>query len=203
MKIRLYVEGGPQGVDTDGLRRFRSAFKQYFEHFDPQLKSLDVIARGATERTIKNYAEGVRRHAAEGVVALLVDSDTPVTASSPAKHLASKLDGAKVPNDARANVFLMVQCMEAWLITDVAALENCYGAKAREMKLPADPDVEAIPKKDLFAALNSLAKNTPIGRYHKIHHAARILAVLSPELVAKRSKHAQKLHEFLRRSLIA
>lgn len=203
MKIRLYVEGGPQGVDPESLRRFRAGFKQYFQRLDPKLKSLDVIAKGSTERTIKNYVEGVRRHTAEGVVALLVDSDTPVTVSSPAQHLTSKLDAAKVPNDARANIFLMVQCMEAWLITDVAALEKCYGAKARTMKLPANPDVEAIPKKDLFVALDSLAKDTPIGRYHKINHAARILAVLRPELVAKRSKHAQKLHEFLRHSLVA
>lgn len=199
MKIRLYVEGGPQNVDADSLRRFRAGFKQYFERLDPQLKSLDVVAKGSTDRTIKNYAEGCRRFASEGTVALLVDSDAPVTASSPAMHLAAKLDAAKIPNGTRANVFLMVQCMEAWLITDVAALEKCYGVKARTMKLPANPDVEAIPKKDLFAALDSLAKDTPIGRYQKIHHAARILAVLRPELVAKRSRHAQELHEFLLR----
>jgi hypothetical protein len=201
VRIRLYVEGGPQGVDTGGLRRFRAAFKQYFERLDPHLNSIEVVAKGSTGKATKHYAEGVRQFAPQTAVALLVDSDSPVQASSPALHLGPKLDAANVPREARANVFLMVQCMEAWLVCDIAALEKCFGSGVRGARLPANPDIEAVPKKDLFAALESLAKETPIGRYHKVHHATRILAVLRPNLVEKRSKHALKLHEFLRRTV--
>jgi hypothetical protein len=195
--VRLYVEGGPVGADAEGVRRFRTALKRHFERLDPRLKALELVARGSTDQTIKSYAEGVRQHSGDCRVALLVDSDAAVTASSPAQHLASKLDSANVPRDARANIFLMVQCMESWLVTDASAFVKCYGTKTRAPKLPQNPDIEAVPKRDVLEALESMAKSTPNGHYHKIRDGARILAELRPEVVAKRSKHARSLHEFL------
>jgi hypothetical protein len=201
VKIKVYVEGGPRGVDADGVRSIRKAFKQHFERLDPRLKTLDVVARGSTDQTIKSYSDGVRQDSSEYSVALLVDSDAVVTANTPAMHIQAKLDAAHVAPADRENIFLMVQCMEAWLVTDPTALEKCFGAKARDIKLPPNPNIEAVPIKDILAALDSAARSTPTRHYHKIRDGARILAELNPELVAKRSKHAVALHEFLRRSV--
>lgn len=201
MRIRLYVEGGPVGVDAEGVRSIRKAFKQHFERLDPRLKSLVVVVSGSTDQTIKSFAEGKHEYYPDYCVALLVDSDAPVSASSPGKHLESKLNSAAISQDAQSEVFLMVQCMEAWLVTDVVALEKCFGNKVREIKFPANPNIEAVPKKDILAALNVAAKVRPARHYHKIRDGAKILAELSPKLVAERSKHASALHEFLRRSV--
>lgn len=201
MKVRIYVEGGPKGADADGVRAFRNAFKQHFQQLDPKLKSLDVISYGSTDQTMKSYAEGVRQFSESCSVALLVDADAPVTSRTPAMHLQAKLDSAKVPQNARLNIFLMVQCMEAWLVTDAAALQNCFGNKLRANALPSNSDIEAVSKKDVLAALDAVVKPTPTGRYRKVEHGARILAKLNPKSVGDRSRHAKSLHEFLRSSL--
>jgi Domain of unknown function (DUF4276) len=201
VKVRIYVEGGPKGVDADGVRNFRNAFKRHFQQLDQGLKTMDVISHGSTEQTIKSYAQGVDLYSSDCAVALLVDSDAAVTAETPAKHLQAKLDSANVPSNARKNIFLMVQCMESWLVTDAAALGDCFGSKFRAAVLPANPDIEAVSKKDVLAALDAAVKPTPTGRYRKVEHGARILAKLNPETVANRSRHATSLHTFLRDSL--
>jgi uncharacterized protein DUF4276 len=201
VKVRIYVEGGPKGADVDGVRNFRNAFKQHFQQLDQGLKTMDVISYGSTEQTVKSYAQGVRLYSPDCAVALLVDADAPVTANSAAGHLADKLDLASVPANARKNIFLMVQCMESWLVTDAAALRGCFGQKLRANILPPNLDIEAVSKKDVFAALDAAVKPTPTKRYHKVEHGAKILAKLKPGLVGKRSRHAKSLYAFLLNSL--
>lgn len=198
MKVRLYVEGGPVGVHSDALRAFRAAFKKHLVRLDPRLKDMDVVARGSIHNTIKGYAEGFRQFSPECRVALLVDSDGPVAASSCAEHLKPKLDAAGVPAEARAALFLMVQCMESWFIADVEALRKCFGSKFRGQSLPRHIEVEAVPVGNVLAALQEAIKLTPSAKYHKVRHGTRVLESLNPDQVSARSRHARALHEFLR-----
>jgi hypothetical protein len=203
VRVRLYVEGGPRGANAEGLREIRKAFKQHFERIDSRLASMEVVAKGSTDQTIKGYVEGVRQFSSESAVALLVDSETPVSVGDAAKHLEAKLDSRNVPTAARKNIFLMVQCFEAWLVTDAAVLEKCFGNKLRSNALPKNPDVEAVPKADIFVALRDAIKPTPAKRYNKVRHGAQILAVLSPVRVGERASHARDLHRFLQNSVNA
>jgi len=203
VRVRIYVEGGPKSAHADGLRRFRNGFKQHLAQLDPRLRTLDVSPCGSTEDTIRDFARAVREHEPDCWIALLVDSDTPVIFDTPAKHLQAKLDSARVPRDARENIFLMVQCMESWLVTDVEALKKCFGNDLRERSLPKNQNIEEVPKKDVLAALEAAVKRTPAGRYHKIQHGAKILTELRPEFVGQRSVHASNLYSFLRHSVLA
>jgi hypothetical protein len=200
VKVRIYVEGGPKGAHADGLRRFKNGFKQHLVRLDSRLSTLDVSPCGSTEETIRDYARAVREDGQDCKIALLVDSDALVTAKSPAEHLQAKLNSAKISPDARVNIFLMVQCMEAWLITDVAAVEKCFGPIANAIRFPQNQDIEAVPIRDILASLDAVAKRTPTGHYHKIRDGAKILAELKPEQVGPRSRHARDLHAFLRRA---
>lgn len=200
MRLRIYVEGGPKSCHADGLRRFKNGFKQHLARLDPLLNTLDVSPCGSTEDTIRDFAHALREQKPGCIVGLLVDSDAPVTADSPAKYLQSKLDSANIPQDARANIFLMVQCMESWLVTDVAALEKCFGKSLKASALPKNPNIEAVSKRDVLDSLASAVKPTSKGPYHKIRHGAEILAALDPECVDRRSGHARDLHAFLRHS---
>lgn len=184
-------------MNANGLRRFRGAFKRHLERLDPLLKNLEVVARGSTEHTIKSYVEGVRQFSPQCSVALLVDADGPVM-GTPAKHIEAKLNSAHAPAQARNNIFLMVQCMESWLIADANALASCFGNKLRPRALPQNPDIELVARRDVASALDDAVKGTPAGQYRKVRDAIKILEKLSPEAVAKRSKHARMLHEFLR-----
>ncbi len=201
MKVRLYVEGSPKGTHANGLRLFRNGFKQHLVKLDPRLKAMEVSPCGSTEETIRDYARAVRENRADFVPSLLVDSDTPVTADSPAEHLRAKLDSANVQRDARGNIFLIVQCMESWFVTDPTALKACFGGQFRENALPPSRDIETVAKKDILTALEAAVKPTPTGRYHKIQHGSKILAKLNPDTVAQRSRHASDLYAFLRNSV--
>lgn len=202
MKVRLYVEGSPKGMHANGLRLFRNGFKQHLVKLDPRLKTMEVSPCGSTEETIRDYARAVRENRADFVPSLLVDSETPVTANSPAEHLRIKLDSADVKRDARTNIFLMVQCMESWFVTDPTALKACFGNQLRENALPPTQDIEATSKKGVLAALKSAVQATPSEDYHKVQHGAKILANLNPEAVARRSSHARDLYAFLRNSVL-
>jgi hypothetical protein len=170
---------------------------------DPRLKAMEVSPCGSTVETIRDFARAVRENGPDFVPSLLVDSDAAVTANSPAEHLRAKLESAHVPRDARANIFLMVQCTESWFVTDATALKECFGDQLRENALPASQDIEAVSKTDVLNALKAAIQVTPAGSYHKVNHGARILANLNPDAVAKRSRHASDLHAFLRKSLDA
>lgn len=197
MKVRLYVEGGPKGTHANGLRLFRNSFKQHLMKLDPKLRAMDVSPCGSTEETIRDYSRAIRENRGDAIESMLVDSDTPVTTNSPAEHLRTKLESANVPKEGRANVFMMVQCMESWFVTDAAALKMCFGNELREKSLPANIDIEAVPKTSVLADLNTAVQTTPAGSYHKIRHGAKILSELKPDTVAKRSRHARELHTFL------
>ncbi|MFP5237704.1 MAG: DUF4276 family protein [Acidobacteriota bacterium] len=201
MKVRLYVEGGPKGVHADGLRRFKSGFKQHLGRLDPRLSNIEISPCGSTVETIRDFARAARQCGDDCIVALLVDADAPVVKESPARHLADKLSAANIPREHQTNIFLMVQCMEAWLLIDRRALEKCYGRTARDAKLPSTLDIETITARDLVALLDAMAKGTATGKYHKVRDAARILTELNPEIVAQRSRHARELHQFLRQSV--
>ena len=198
MKVQLYVEGGPKGAHADGLRSFRNRFKKHLIRLDSRLHTLEVSPCGSTDETIRDYAHALRENRPDCIVVLLVDSDAPVVAANPAKYLQAKLDFAKVPANARENVFLMVQCMEAWLVTDADALGKCFGKKLKRSALPRNPNIEEVRKKDVLDKLASAVKPTPSGPYHKIQHGAKILAELKPDIVGKRSGNARRFYAFLR-----
>ena len=154
MRLRIYIEGGSKGSHADGLRAFKNGFKQHLVRLSPMLKALEVSPCGSTDETIRDFARAVREDEKDCIVALLADADASVAEnSSPALHLQTKLDSGKVPQKARVNVFLMVQCMESWLVTDTAAIKKCFGEKTRTGDLPKHPDIEAVAKQDILAAL--------------------------------------------------
>ena len=131
MKVRLYVEGGSKSGNAQGFRLFRAGFKQHLSKLHPRLNTLEVSPCGSTDEAIRDFARAARERPSECILALLVDSESPVTTGSPARHLQEKLDSAHIPQEARENAFLMVQCMESWLVTDMVALEKCFGPRTR------------------------------------------------------------------------
>jgi len=92
VKVQLYVEGGPKGAHADGLRSFRNGFKKHLIRLDSRLHTLEVSPCGSTDETIRDYAHALRENRPDCIVVLLVDSDAPVVAANPAKHLQAKLD---------------------------------------------------------------------------------------------------------------
>ncbi len=71
----------------------------------------------------------------------------------------SEMDGpAKEVSDHSCH--LMVQVMEAWLISDPEALKRFYGNGFRISAIPKNPNVEVIAKSRVYRALYAATNKT-------------------------------------------
>jgi hypothetical protein len=86
----------------------------------------------------------------------------------------------------------MVQAMEAWFHADKDALGEYYGQGFRLAGLSQRPDVENIPKADLFAGLQRATKDCKKGEYSKGEHSFQILAQIDPAKVRAASPFADR-----------
>jgi len=133
---------------------------------------------------------------------LLVDSEEPVCSESPWAHLQQG-DGWKRPSGATEDhCHLMVQCMETWFLADVPALSAFYGKGFAPNALPANKNLEAVSKRDVFDALEKATRDTRTkGPYGKTTHSFRILNEIDPGKVRKVSKWADRFFATLDRML--
>jgi hypothetical protein len=132
---------------------------------------------------------------------LLVDSEGPLTAA-PTEHIV-RGDGAarELAGIADDQVHLMVEAMEAWIVSDASALSGYYGQGFQASALPRNRNIEKVPKQQLFTALEAATRGTQKGRYHKTHHAPELIERLAPATVRKRAPHCDRLFEMLENSL--
>ena len=86
----------------------------------------------------------------------------------------------------------MVQVMESWFLADVDTLESFYGQGFRRRSLPANPNIEDIPKQDVDNGLVAATRDTSKGRYKKGAHSFKILESLDPARVMNASPHAKR-----------
>jgi len=200
-EICIYVEGGGDG------NAGRAAIRRGFGEFLRELRDLarqrrirwDIVACGPRGKALKAFSKALQ----EGTHAfnvLLVDSEGPVCAA-PWEHLAQR-DEWKKPEDAtQDHCHLMVQAMEAWFVADPDALAEYYGQGFKKGKLPRRRDVEAIAKSDLEPALKRATEETTKGRYHKIRHGAKLLALIDQAKVRARAPYCKRLFETLSKAL--
>jgi Domain of unknown function (DUF4276) len=129
---------------------------------------------------------------------LLIDSEAPATAANPWRHLQTR-DGWVRPGRATdSQCHLMVQCMEAWFLADRQALAGYFGQHFQESALPGNPNVEAVPKLDLFDGLGRATRQTSKGAYSKGKHSFPILGALDPAKVEAAAPSAKRFLDTLR-----
>lgn len=177
-KRELYVEGG--GVRNPSLAsECRRAFSKLFEAAGVPHRPR-VIACGGRKRAYDQFRDA--HDAGEVEAWLLVDSEEPVSASSPWTHVKErKGDGWERPPDATdEQLHFMHVCMETWLVADPDALAKVLGSKLDKSKLPPIASLERSNKQKLYDALSAAAKPTPSGDYGKGSHSFRVLAELAP-----------------------
>jgi hypothetical protein len=94
----------------------------------------------------------------------------------------------------------MVQAMEAWFHADKAMLQEYYGQGFRAAALSQRPDVETIPKVELFSGLRDATRDCQKGEYSKGEDSFKILARTDPAKVRAASPvHAERLFHVLDR----
>ncbi len=202
-EIAVYVEGGGHTVALkEELRRgFDALFVKERTKAREKRGSLRFICCGGRDEAYKAFKNALEVNS-KRVNALLVDSESeiaPVSADR-AKDGVIRLallrqkegigvrgqgDGWELSDDVAALVHLMVQCMEAWIVSDPDALGRFFKQGFKKSSLPKRTDLEQEPKADLHEKLKNATKDTQKGEYGKIKHASKLLAMIDPDEVAK------------------
>ncbi len=197
--LKIYVEGGG---DSDDLKtECRAAFAKFFEKAGLAGKMPRVVASGTRKDAYENYKQALK----EGNAAmLLVDSEEAVRTASKWEHVKQRTgDLWDMPDQGKEDhLYLMVQCMEAWLIADPDTLQDYFGEGFNAKALPAASrrqNVEAISKVEIYEALKKATQRcSQKGQYGKGAHSFKLLKLIDPQKVEKASAHAAQLLGYLR-----
>jgi hypothetical protein len=195
-EVRIYIEGGGDSKDTKAFLR---------EGFSIFLRDVVLLARGNKVRwhlvicgprsaAFDAFSISVRQNPGAFNV-LLVDSEAPVIAT-PWAHLTAR-DHWQSGGMSDEHCQLMTQAMEAWFIADIEALSEFYGAGFNQASIPANPNVEQIPKANLESSLKAATRNTQKGEYRKIQHGAKLLQIIDPATVRQGSAHCDRIFRTL------
>lgn len=151
----------------------------------------DITMSGGLRSAYEDFEAAIRRHPNSFNI-LLIDAEKPVTHASPWEHLRihEKWNNPSVSDE---HCHLMVLNVEAWILADVETLTNYYGKGFNRNRIPGDPNVESIPKRDLEDALDEATRQTQKGRYNKVRHCAELLSRLSVTTVRKKAPHCERL----------
>lgn len=197
MSVTIFVEGGGDG---ESIRRScRQGFTAYCGKLAPPGRKPGIVACGGRDEAFDKFRTQIRISKRGDICALLVDSEEPVN-TEPLLHLIAR-DHWQFPALNGHEVFLMVQAMEAWFLSDRQTLAEFYGDGFSAKNLPGLPtNIETIPKDDLEPALKRASKACEAkGEYHKVKHGFALLALTTPAKVEAASPHARRFHEFLRK----
>ena len=191
MSVRLYVEGGGRSALKGDCR---AGFKNYLKKAGIPERSFKVIACGSRNSAFKMFCTALRQYGVSPYILLLVDSEGPV--SNGLWHHVAMRPGdnwQKPPSATEDNLHFMIQCMEAWFISDPSRLSSYYGKGFRVASLPKNRQIEQIQKVDILRGLEAATRDTAKGTYNKGSHSFDILALIDPNNVAMASQFAKRL----------
>ena len=218
-EIAIYLEGG--GNTTQEKAELRQGFEGLFraEKLFSREKHLSLRfvpcggrkeAHDAFTNALNSNPERVNALLVDSEVAIaLVSTDRPHDAEVRVAHLRNRQgsgdpqegDGWTLPNVRPERIHLMVQCMEAWIVSDPEALKDFYKQNFKPNRLPARPNLEEEPKSDIYSKLDAATRDTQKGTYRKIKHASELLQLIHPDKVARRCPRFAIFRDWLKERL--
>ncbi len=200
MRVKIYVEGG--GDHNHALEiQCRKGFRLFFEKCGLSGRMPGVVRCGGRKQAYDRFRTAHETAEPREFPILLVDSEGPANGSAPWEHVARR-DGDSWQRPASASddqLHLMIQAMEAWFYADKDALQQFYGQDFRMAALSQQPNIEEIPKQDLFDDLQQATKACQKGGYSKGGHSFQVLAQINPAKVRESLPSADRLGNVLDR----
>ena len=211
-QIALYVEGG--GDTAQQKAELRQGFDGLLERVKSSARAKrlgwKLVCCGDRRKAYEAFINSVRTSPG-AVNVLLVDSEDPIApetrdphrdAAARVAHLSQR-GGWDLSTTRPERVHLMVQCMEAWIVADPAALAAYYGQGFVPHVLPTRPNLEEEPKPDVNDKLARATRGTQKGEYGKIKHASQLLQRIDPARVAQRCPRFASLTRWLEQTIEA
>jgi hypothetical protein len=200
VSARLLVEGGG---DSKALRiECRRGFHDFLLKAGLKDRMPRIVACGGRGKAYDDFCSYHASARNGQVVLLLVDSETPVSSTSPWKHLLDREgDAWQRPSGASdEQCHLMVQCMEAWFLADRDSLRAFFWQGMIESALPGNPNIESISKQDVLTSLERATRNCKVkATYGKGEHSFKVLARIDPAKVSQASPWARRFLDTLSR----
>jgi hypothetical protein len=199
VSAKLYVEGG--GDSKEMHSRCRESFRRLIEACGFHGRLPRLVACGNRGATFSDFQTAHRNNNGGDYVAMLVDSEDPVTdAEKPWTHLKTR-DGWDKPDNATDDqALLMTTCMETWIVSDRPALHKHYGPKLNENALPSLVDMEARNRHDIQDALGKATDDCKNG-YEKGKRSFEVVGQLMPSELRKHLPSFKRFERVLKAKL--
>ena len=192
--IAIFAEGGGNSFHQE--RELRRGFDVFLQSQKETARAKRIRWRlalsGGRRQTYDAFLNEIRQVDKETLVVLLVDSEGAIpgeidnkdqNAVNRRNHLTER-DGWDLKSVSPHQIHLMVQCMEAWIVSDPEALAAFYGKNFHQNKLPVRINLEEEPKDAIYDKLAQATRDTQKGEYGKIKHASKLLALIDSAKVA-------------------
>lgn len=102
-----------------------------------------LIASGSRNTAFSDFTTAHSTASAGVFVAMLIDSEDPVTdIDKPWHHLKTRDNWDRPPGATDDQVLFMTTCMETWIVADRGALGRHYGARLQHTALPSTVNLE-------------------------------------------------------------
>lgn len=197
MKIKLYIEGGGDSALQDTL--FREGWRSFFERAGLRGRMPSTFRGGGRDKTFDAYKTALRTRKPNELPLLLVDSEDLVAEGhNEWAHLKHRDGWEKPASCGEQDAFLMVCCMETWFLADQEGLERFFRDCWRDNAVPKWPDLESVPKVDVFDKLAKATAGCGKKGYAKGKRSFEILKVIDPVKVEEKCLGAKRLFDRLR-----
>ncbi|NTW63374.1 MAG: DUF4276 family protein [Chlorobiaceae bacterium] len=207
--VKLYVEGGG---DTNQLKTAcRKGFAAFLRKAGLVETMPRIVACGSRQDAYDSFCVALENG---NSAMLLVDSEAPVSAEcmqgnpeswKPWQHLHNRPGDCweKPAKASEQECHLMVQCMEAWFLTDRASLREFFGQGFHLKSLPAEGNqIESIAKESVYKSLKKATKNSESkGEYGKGEHSFKILEMIDPVKIMNASPWAKRFIDEVKKKM--
>jgi hypothetical protein len=179
VKKVIYLEGG--GNSKELHTRCREGFRKLLEKCGYKGSMPRLVACGGRGSVFEDFRSAHGNGAPEDVIAMMIDSEDPLTDPEATWDHLKNRDGWEKPLGAADDqVLFMTTCMETWIITDRDILISHYGSQLQVSALPPLADMEERDRHDIQDALVH-ATRTCKNAYQKGKRSFGILAKLKPD----------------------
>ena len=202
IEVFVVIEGGAKGHKADA--RFREGYRSFLTKIAPSnIKgrpvALEPIRGEGRTNAHKKFAQQRILHPS-ALVILLIDTDAPFTKKQGVWSFLESRDHTIKPNWAtESHAYLMVQCVETWIVADHQTLKIHYGPKFRSSALPSRTGLEDKPHHDVQKALEDATSTCQKDKYDHVD-SSDLIKIIDPKRIED-LWHVRRLRVGLRRAI--
>jgi hypothetical protein len=196
----IYIEGGGDSRELHIL--CRKGFSKLLEKCGFAGHMPRLHACGGRDSTFEDFKIAHEDKGNSEYVAMLIDSEDPLTGSEPWEHLRNRGDRWDRPlGSENDQVLFMTTCMETWIVADREALGKHYGNRFQESALPPLTALESRSRHDIQDMLFHATRDCS-NAYKKGKRSFEVLEKLSPDELERHLPSFVRVKQILENRLL-